>query len=57
MKSTKYLFLTALTLAALSAAAWAQTSDSAASVTKKKHKAAAAAPARQAITAADVQSL
>ena len=57
MKSTKYLFLTVLTLAALSAAAWAQTSDSAAPAPKKKNKPLAAAPAPPAITAADVQSL
>jgi len=53
MKSTKHLFLTLVTLAALSAGAWAQTSDSTAP--KKKHKAAAEAPA--AVSAADVQSL
>jgi hypothetical protein len=59
MKSTKHLFLTVLTLAALSAGAWAQTSDSAAPAPnpKKKHKPVAAAPAQPAITAADVQAL
>jgi hypothetical protein len=41
MKATKNAFLTALTLAALSAGAWAQTS----------------VPAQQAVTAADVQAL
>jgi len=55
MKSTKYLFLTVLTLAALLAGAWAQTSDSAAP--SPKHEAVATAPAPPAITAADVQSL
>lgn len=44
MKATKNLFLTALTLAALSAGAWAQTSPS-------------AAPASPTVTAADVQAL
>ena len=54
MKSTKQLFLTVLTLAALHAGAWAQTSDSTSPPPTKKHKPAAAAPA---ITAADVQAL
>jgi hypothetical protein len=53
MKSTKNLFLTALTLAALATGAWAQTSDSATSAPKKKHK----AEATPAVTAADVQAL
>src|ERR1700691_4775873 len=53
MKSTKHLFLTVLTLAAISAGAWAQTSDSTAPPPKKKHK--AAQPAQ--VTAADVQEL
>ncbi|MFZ0798067.1 MAG: hypothetical protein WCA13_07440 [Terriglobales bacterium] len=57
MKSTKHLFLTVLTLAALSAAAGAQTSDYAAPAPKKKNKPAATAPVPPAITAADVQSL
>jgi hypothetical protein len=52
MKSTKTLFLTALSLAALSAGAWAQTSASTAPAPKKKHKAA-----EPAVTAADVQAL
>ncbi|MGA9981082.1 MAG: hypothetical protein WBQ08_20845 [Candidatus Sulfotelmatobacter sp.] len=56
MKSIKRLFLTFLTLAALSAGAWAQTSDSTAPQPKKKHKPAAAEPA-QPVTAADVQEL
>ena len=53
MKSTKQLFLTVLTLAALHAGAWAQTSDSNLPPPSKKHKPAAAAPA----TAADLQVL
>ncbi|HMD16270.1 MAG TPA: hypothetical protein VKH18_06340 [Terriglobales bacterium] len=57
MKATKHLFLTVLTLAALSAGAWAQASDSAAPASKKKHKPVAAEPAPPAVTAADVQSL
>ena len=57
MKSSKHLLLAALTLAVLSAGAWAQTSDSTPPAPKKKHKAVAAAPAPPAITAADVQSL
>jgi hypothetical protein len=56
MKSIKNLFLTTLTLAALSAGAWAQTSDSTAPPPKKKHKPVAAQPA-QPVTAADVQEL
>jgi len=54
MKSTKNLFLTALTLAALLAGAWAQTSESATPAPKKKHKAEATEPA---VTAADIQAL
>jgi len=57
MKSTRQLFLTVLTLAALSAGAWAQTSTVAVPAPKKKHQPAAAAPAPPAITAAEVQSL
>src|SRR5271155_3682913 len=57
MKSTKHLLVTVLTLAALSAGAWAQTSDSTPPAPKKKHKSAAAAPAPPAVTAADVQEL
>jgi len=57
MKLSKHLFLTLLTLAALSVGAWAQTSDSTAPAPKKKHKPAAAAPEQPAITAADVQAL
>ncbi|HYW38924.1 MAG TPA: hypothetical protein VE957_12490 [Terriglobales bacterium] len=57
MKSTKHLCLTVLTLAALSAGAWAQTSDSIAPAPKKKHKPVAAAPAQPAVTATDVQAL
>jgi hypothetical protein len=55
MKPKKNLFLTALTLAALSAGAWAQTT--ATTPVKKKHKPVAAAPAQPAVTAADVQEL
>jgi len=57
MKPSKHLLLAALTLAALSAGAWAQTSDSTAPAPKKKHKPVAAAPAQPTITAADVQAL
>jgi hypothetical protein len=56
MKPTKYVFLTLLTLAALSAGSWAQTPESTTSVPTKKHKPAAVAPA-PAVTAADVQAL
>jgi flagellar motor protein MotB len=57
MKAAK-LFLTALSLAALTAGLWAQ-SDAAPSkpAVKKKHAAAQVAPAQPAATAADVQSL
>jgi hypothetical protein len=57
MKAAK-LFLTTLSLAALTTGLWAQ-SDAAPSkpAVKKKHAAAAAAPAQPAATAADVQSL
>jgi hypothetical protein len=54
MKSTTRLFLAALSLAALSAGAWAQTAASTTPPPKKKHKAEAPAPA---VTAADVQAL
>jgi hypothetical protein len=57
MKSTKHMFLTVLTLTALSAGAWAQTSDSPAPSAKKKHRPVAAAPAQPALAAADVQAL
>ncbi|MGC1478136.1 MAG: hypothetical protein WA804_19970, partial [Terriglobales bacterium] len=58
MKATKYMFLTILTLVALSAGVWAQASDAAAPAPKKKHKPAVAAdPAPPAVTAADVQAL
>jgi hypothetical protein len=57
MKANKNVFLTVLTLAALSAGAWAQTSASTTPATKKKHKAASATPAQPAATAADVQAL
>jgi hypothetical protein len=57
MKSTKVLFSTVLTLAALSASAWAQTPAPSAPAHKKKHQAEATAPAQPAVTAADVQAL
>jgi len=57
MKTTKTVFLTALTLAALSAGAWAQTSAATKPAPKKKHKAVAAEPAQPAVTAADIQLL
>ena len=57
MKATKHLFFAALTLAALSAGAWAQTSDATAPAPKKKHKPVAEAPAPPAVTAAEVQAL
>src|SRR5580692_7267667 len=53
MKPIKNVFLTALTLAALSAGVWAQTMDST-PPPPKKHKHADAPPA---VTAADVQAL
>jgi hypothetical protein len=56
MKSAKRLFLALLTLAALSAGAWAQTSTPPATTTKKKHP-AATAPAPPAVSSADVQEL
>jgi len=55
MKSAKHLFITALTLAAMTAGAWAQTTSSKKPVAKKKH--VAAAPAEPAVSVADVQSL
>jgi hypothetical protein len=57
MKPIKHVFLTALSLAALSVGAWAQTSASTAPSPKKKHKPVAAAPAQPAVTAADIQAL
>src|SRR5580693_10154603 len=56
MKSIKHLLILVLTLAALLAGAWAQTSESTAPPPKKKHKPAATQPA-QAVTAADIQEL
>jgi hypothetical protein len=53
MKSAKHLLLTTLTLTALCASAWAQTSNSTTPPPKKKPRPAAT----PAITAADVQSL
>src|SRR5579863_5831513 len=55
MKRTKNVFLTALTLAALSAGAWAETP--AVAVSSAKKAAAAPAPAPTVVTAADVQAL
>ncbi|MGA2377272.1 MAG: hypothetical protein ABSF72_17280, partial [Candidatus Sulfotelmatobacter sp.] len=53
MKSTKTLFITALTLAALTAGAWAETPGSGAPAASG----AAPAPAPTVVTAADVQAL
>src|SRR5580704_5837002 len=53
MKRTKHVFLTALTLAALSAGAWAEDPASGTSAAKP----ATAAPASPPVTAADVQAL
>ena len=55
MKANHKLFATALTLAALTAGAWAQTATATKPAAKKKH--AAAVPAQPAVTAANVQSL
>jgi hypothetical protein len=55
MKLNKNLFLTAFTLAALSAGAWAQTTDT--PPVKKKHKPAAVVADQPAVTASDVQEL
>ena len=61
MKSTKQLFLAVLTLAALSAGAWAQTGSQVTLASNEAHDAAvapaAAVPAPPAVTAADVQAL
>jgi len=57
MKPSKNLFLATLTLVALSAGTWAQTSAPTPPSSKKKRKAVASAPAQPAVTAADVQSL
>jgi hypothetical protein len=56
MKSTKNLYLTALTLAALSAGTWAQTPGQVTLASNEAHD-AATAPAPSAVTAADVQAL
>ena len=56
MKATR-LFSTMLTLAALTAGAWAQTSASTTTAPKKKRKAVVTVPAQAAATAADVQAL
>jgi hypothetical protein len=57
MKPIKNLILMTLTLLAFSVGAWAQASDTAPAAARKKHKAAATAPAQPAATAADVQEL
>jgi hypothetical protein len=58
MKAKNNLFLTALTLAALTASAWAQTQTASNAVPEKPYPAAAAAaPAPPPVTAADVQAL
>jgi hypothetical protein len=57
MKSTKNLFFTALTLAALSAGAWGQTSAPAKPAPKRHKPKPAAAAAQPAVTAADIQAL
>ncbi len=58
MKSPKQLFITVLSLAALSAGAWAQTSDPAVAQTPKTtHKHTAQTPTQPAASAADVQAL
>ena len=61
MKSTKKLYVTALTLAALSAGSWAQTPGQVTLASNVAHDAAAAPaatpPAPSAVTAADVQAL
>ncbi len=57
MKSAKILFLIALTLAALSAGVWAQTSASTTPATNKNNQPEAATPAQPAVTAADLQAL
>jgi hypothetical protein len=57
MKVTKNLFLTSLTLAALTAGAWAQTETAMNAAPAKEAPAAAATPAPPPVTAADVQEL
>jgi hypothetical protein len=57
MKPTKHLFLTALTLATLTAGVWAQTAAAKPAAKKKHAAAAAAAPAQPAVTVADIQAL
>jgi Putative porin len=56
MKANNKLFLTALTVTALTAGVWAQTSTPSKPATKKKH-APIAAPAQPAVSVADVQAL
>ena len=57
MKPTKHLFFAALTLAAMTAGAWAQTDATSTPAPTKKHAATAAAPEHTAVTAADFQTL
>ncbi|MFZ0758860.1 MAG: hypothetical protein WAM69_02830 [Candidatus Sulfotelmatobacter sp.] len=57
MNAIKTLFLTTLSMVAISAGGWAQTSASTGPATKKEHEPAATAPAQPAVTAADVQAL
>jgi hypothetical protein len=57
MRSVNQLLLIALTLAALTAGAWAQTGTASETAPKKKHAAKAAVPAEPAVTAADFQAL
>jgi hypothetical protein len=57
MKATNNLFLTALTLAALTAGAWAQTETASNTPPAKEYPPAAAAPAAPPVTAADIQEL
>jgi hypothetical protein len=57
MKPKNNLFLTSLTLAALTAGAWAQTQTASNAAPEKPYPAAAAAPTPPPVTAADVQAL
>src|SRR5579864_9524714 len=57
MKSNKNVFLTALTLAALSAGAWAQTETASNAAPPSGPTAPAATPAPPPVTAADIQEL
>ena len=57
MKLTRNVLLTSLTLAALTAGAWAQTQTASNTTPPTPYPAPAAAPAPSAVTAADVQAL